>query len=48
MSTISILQLQPPIQASISVHHIQHIMLIVPLILPPPIYLWRKVVWFVL
>ncbi len=48
MSTISILQLQPPIRASISVHHIQHIMLIVPLILSPPIYLWRKVVWFVL
>jgi len=48
MSTISILQLQPPIRASISVHHIQHIMLIVPLILSPPIYLWRKVVCFVL
>jgi hypothetical protein len=52
ISKISILQPQPPIWASISVYHIQHIMLIIPLISPPqttqPIYLWRKVVCFVL
>ncbi len=46
-SRIYILQLQPPIWASISVYHIQHILLIIPLSPHPitwKIYLWRKVV----